>query len=121
MKSENVLGMLCKCKCKVTFWRYAKWRLGYAKWRLGYAKWRLGLDLGLGNDARGWCMQGGLCKGWCSRVDNDIWDMQNEDKWSRRQIWLIDKLIGFDNGDDARILNNARWRGYSTRVSQNDI
>ena len=63
IQGENVLGKLCKCKCKVTFWGYAKWRLWYAKWRLGYAKWRWGLDLGLGNDVRGWYMQGGLCKG----------------------------------------------------------
>ena len=26
----------------------------------------------------------------------------------QKTSWLIDKLIGFDNGDDARILNNTR-------------
>ena len=79
------------------------------------------LDFGLGNDARGWCMQGGLWKGWCSRVDNDIWDLKNEDKWSRRQFWLMGKLIGFDSENDARVLINARWGKYVTRVSQNEI
>ena len=40
-----------------------------------YAKWKLGLDPRLGNDSRGWCMQGELCKGQCAKVDNDFWDM----------------------------------------------
>ena len=39
----------------------------------------------------------------------------------KRTIWLIDKLIGFDNGDDAKVLINARLGGYTTGVSQNDV
>ena len=34
---------------------------------------------------------------------------------------LMEKLIGFDDENDARVLDNAKWRGYATRESQNDI
>ena len=52
------------------------------------------MDFGLGNDARGWCMQGGLCKdgvlglimtfGMCKMRIND-----QEDKWVDR---LVDRI-----------------------------
>ncbi len=68
MKSANVLGKLCKCKCK---WCFRFWLKGM-KMTLWYAKWRLGLDLGLDIDVIGGCMQVGSCKGWYEKVDNDI-------------------------------------------------
>ena len=46
--------------------------LKVCKMKIMICKISLGLCFRLGKDAKGRCMQSGLCKGWFPRVDNDV-------------------------------------------------